>query len=69
MLYTSGLSISGSLLGMPDIGLLSYEENLRHLTNIAKSVSVPIVADIDTGYGGPANVYRVVKDLVAHGVV
>ena len=34
VLYTSGLSISGTLLGMPDIGLLCAEENVRHVSNI-----------------------------------
>jgi len=69
VLYTSGLSISGTLLGMPDIGLLCVDENIRHLSNIVNSVSVPIIADCDTGYGGPTNVYRLVKQLVQMGVV
>lgn len=68
IIYTSGLSISASALGMPDIGLLSYEETLRQITNIANSVNVPIVADVDTGYGGATNVYRLVKSLISAGV-
>lgn len=68
VLYTSGLSISASTLGMPDIGLVSVEENLRQITNIANSVSIPIIADVDTGYGGATNVYRLVKQLVSSGV-
>jgi methylisocitrate lyase len=53
---------------MPDIGLLNQEETLRQIINIANSVSVPIVADVDTGYGGVTNVYRLVKQLIAAGV-
>eukprot|EP01035_Chromulina_nebulosa_P017435 gene17435-22987_t len=68
VIYTSGLSISGSSLGMPDVGLLCCEESLRQIANIANSVNVPIIADVDTGYGGVANVYRLVRQLIAAGV-
>lgn len=69
VLYTSGLSISGSALGMPDIGLMSADENIRQIANIANSVSLPIIADLDTGYGGPANVYRITRQLINAGIV
>ena len=68
ILYTSGLSISGTLLGMPDIGLLCADENVKHVANIVNSVSLPVIADCDTGYGGTSNVYRLVKQLVQIGV-
>lgn len=63
------MSISGSALGMPDIGLMNADENVRQIINIANSVNLPIIADIDTGYGGAANVFRLVKQLIGGGVV
>lgn len=68
VLYTSGLSISGTLLGMPDIGLLCSDENVRHVANIVNSVQLPIIADCDTGYGGTPNVFRLVKQMIQIGV-
>lgn len=54
---------------MPDIGLMNADENVRQIINIANSVNLPIIADIDTGYGGAANVFRLVKQLIGGGVV
>jgi methylisocitrate lyase len=68
IIYTSGLSISGSLLGMPDIGLLNSADNIHHVSHIVNAVDAPVIADMDTGYGGPTNVYRMVKALILQGV-
>jgi len=68
IIYTSGLSISGSLLGMPDIGLLNAADNIQHVSHIVNAVDAPVIADMDTGYGGPTNVYRMVKALILQGV-
>ena len=67
-IYTSGFSISGSALGVPDIGLLTASENVEIIGRIARSVNIPVIADVDTGYGGVMNVYRLVKDLVRSNV-
>lgn len=67
-IYTSGFSIAGSALGMPDIGLLTASENVEIIGRIANSVKIPVVADCDTGYGGPMNVYRLVTDLARQNV-
>ena len=67
-IYTSGFSIAGSALGMPDIGLLTASENVEIIGRIANSVNIPVVADCDTGYGGPMNVYRLVTDLARQNV-
>mmetsp|Transcript_16218 Transcript_16218/g.24348 ORF Transcript_16218/g.24348 Transcript_16218/m.24348 type:complete len:347 (+) Transcript_16218:61-1101(+) len=64
VIYTSGFSISASLLGMPDIGLMTATENIETIGRIAGSVSMPVIADCDTGYGGRSNVVRVVREMV-----
>lgn len=68
VIYTSGFSISGAALGLPDIGLLTGTENIEIVGRITETVSIPVIADCDTGYGGNANVHRVVRTLVKHGV-
>jgi methylisocitrate lyase len=68
VVFTSGFGISGSTLGRPDYGLLTATEMLWSVERIAKSVSIPLVADIDTGYGNPLNVIRTVTDVVRAGV-
>ena len=68
VVFTSGFGISGSTLGMPDYGFLTATEMLYSVGRIAQSVSIPLVADIDTGYGNPLNVIRTVTDVVRLGV-
>ncbi len=64
VVFTSGFGLSGSTLGRPDFGFLTATEMLYSVGRIAGSVNLPLVADIDTGYGNPLNVYQVVSELV-----
>lgn len=66
--FTSGFGISASTLGKPDYGFLTATEMLYTVGRIAQSISIPLVADIDTGYGNPLNVIRTVTDAVNLGV-
>lgn len=59
----SGYGFSASLLGKPDIGLLGFDEVLRHTHNICNAVSIPVMADGDTGYGNSLNVIRTVQEF------
>jgi methylisocitrate lyase len=68
LVFTSGFGISGSTLGRPDYGYLTATEMLYTVGRIAKSVSIPLIADADTGYGNPLNVMRTVSDIVPLGV-
>lgn len=65
---TSGAAISNSLLGIADIGVMGLAENLGHCRNIARSVSIPVTCDADTGYGNPVNVYHTVRSFEEAGV-
>lgn len=65
--FTSGFGISAAMLGRPDFGLLTATETLMSVANIVNAVDIPVVADIDTGYGNPLNVYRTVSDVVRVG--
>ncbi|MFQ4145989.1 oxaloacetate decarboxylase [Chlorogloeopsis sp. ULAP02] len=65
---TSGFGIAASTLGLPDYGFLTVTEMLYTVGRIAQSVSIPLIADLDTGYGNALNVIRTVKDAVQLGV-
>lgn len=66
--YLSGSGLSMSALGAPDLGAISFSEILERAMRIADSVDIPLICDADTGYGGPINVIRTVKDLERAGV-
>jgi 2,3-dimethylmalate lyase len=57
-----GYSISASRLGKPDVGYLTMSEMASQIKIISDAVSVPIIADGDTGYGNPLNVMRTVRE-------
>jgi 2,3-dimethylmalate lyase len=67
-LYLTGAGISMSLMGAPDLGMLSYGEIIEHIRRIADSVEIPVIADADTGYGGPLNVIRTARDYEKAGI-
>lgn len=60
--YMTGYGLSASLIGRPDIGLLSMTEMAAQGKNIAAAVNVPVIADGDNGYGGLLNVVRTVRE-------
>jgi methylisocitrate lyase len=64
MLFTSGFGMSASLLGRPDLGLLTASEVLDRVRYICRAVDVPVIADLDTGYGNVLNVTRTVEEAV-----
>jgi isocitrate lyase len=66
--YMGGNDTSLTLLGLPDVGLITETEMVNNARNIAKAVSVPVIADGDTGYGNAINVIRTVEDFEAAGV-
>src|SRR5215213_517537 len=66
--YMTGFGASASLLGRPDVGLLSVAEMAGHARRLVQAVGVPVIADADDGYGNPLNVMRTVSEYEAAGV-
>jgi 2-methylisocitrate lyase-like PEP mutase family enzyme len=66
--YMTGFGASASLLGRPDIGLLSFGEMADHARRLVQAVGVPVIADADNGYGNALNVVRCVREYEAAGV-
>lgn len=62
-LLTSGYGISSSLLGEPDTELYTMTENLAVVRNVCNVVTVPVIADIDTGYGNPISAMRTMREF------
>lgn len=66
--YMTGFGTAASLLGRPDIGLVTGSEMVDNARRIVGAVGVPVIADADTGYGNPLNVIRTVTDYERAGV-
>jgi 2-methylisocitrate lyase-like PEP mutase family enzyme len=59
--YLSGASIAYTQLGRPDVGLVSFDQVADVLRRIRERVTIPLLVDADTGWGGALNVQRVVR--------
>jgi len=66
--YMTGYGTSASVLGQPDVGLLTMNEMVKRANDIVNVVNVPVIADADTGYGNPLNVRRTVIEYEKAGV-
>ncbi|HZP33444.1 MAG TPA: isocitrate lyase/PEP mutase family protein [Candidatus Acidoferrales bacterium] len=66
--YMTGFGTSASLLGRPDVGLLTMSQMVDNARRIAQAVDVPVIADGDTGYGNALNVIRTVQEYEMAGV-
>ena len=66
--YMSGYGASASRLGLPDLGYAGLAEMADHARNLASAVTIPLIADADTGYGNALSVRRTVQAYEAAGV-
>ncbi len=66
--YMTGFGVAASMLGRPDVGLATMSEMVDSARRMVQAVSVPIIADADTGYGNALNVVRTVREYEAAGV-
>ena len=63
----SGYAVSASYLGEPDFGLLTQTEILDVARRVCRAVSIRVIVDGDTGFGGPLNVIHMVEALIQMG--
>ncbi|MFE4551837.1 oxaloacetate decarboxylase [Streptomyces sp. NPDC056785] len=66
--HLTGLGVEATQLGAPDLGLLSMTELATHAARVAAAVQIPVMADIDTGFGGVLNVNRTIREMERAGV-
>jgi methylisocitrate lyase len=67
VIFITGYSLSATLLGEPDFGLLTQTEVIAAAQRICSVVETPVIVDADTGYGNAINVIRTVRDLIGAG--
>ena len=65
--YLSGGAVARSM-GIPDIGLVTMSESIERAAQVTAAVSIPIIADADTGYGNAVNLVRTVREFERVGV-
>jgi 2-methylisocitrate lyase-like PEP mutase family enzyme len=63
LLFLGGFGASASLLGLPDVGLITLPEMADLTRRVTAAVRVPVIVDGDTGHGGWQNVVRCVRDF------
>ncbi|MGD9672944.1 MAG: oxaloacetate decarboxylase [Candidatus Nitrosocosmicus sp.] len=66
-IFQTGYGTSASLLALPDFGFLSITETLETARRITRAVNIPLIVDVDTGYGNPLTVAKLVNDLQSIG--
>lgn len=66
--YMTGHGVSVSLINKSDVGLTTMSEVIQQAKNIANSINIPLIADVDTGYGSVLNVQRTVQEAYIAGV-
>src|SRR3954468_19628722 len=67
-LYLSGGGVAANSLGIPDLGISTMEDVLIDARRITDSSSLPLLVDIDTGWGGAFNIARTVRTMIKTGV-
>ena len=67
-LYLSGGGVAANSLGMPDLGISTMEDVLTDARRIVDATQMPLLVDIDTGWGGAFNIGRTVRSFINVGV-
>lgn len=66
--YLSGGGVAANSLGIPDLGISTMEDVLTDANRITNACSLPLMIDIDTGWGGAFNIARTIKSCIKAGV-
>ncbi|AJW46926.1 MULTISPECIES: methylisocitrate lyase [Ralstonia] len=66
--YLSGGGVAANSLGLPDLGISTMEDVLIDARRITDAVQVPLLVDIDTGWGGAFNIARTIRSFIKAGV-
>ena len=66
-LYLSGGGVAASSRGLPDLGITTLEDVLIDLNRITDASDLPVLVDIDTGWGGAYNIARTIRSMIKMG--
>ena len=67
-IYLSGGGVAASSLGVPDLGITTLSDVLEDAKRITQATTLPLLVDVDTGWGGVLNIARCVRDMTNSGV-
>lgn len=67
-LYLSGAGVANASIGVPDLGITNLEDVLIDARRITAISNLPLLVDIDTGFGGAFNIARTIKEMIRAGV-
>lgn len=66
-LYLSGGGVAANSLGVPDLGISTLDDVLTDVRRITAACELPLLVDVDTGFGGAFNIARTVRSLIRDG--
>ncbi|MEM7543564.1 MAG: methylisocitrate lyase [Pseudomonadota bacterium] len=66
-IYLSGGGVANASYGMPDLGMTSLENVLEDVRRISAATSLPLLVDVDTGWGGAFNIARTTREMIRAG--
>jgi methylisocitrate lyase len=66
-IYLSGGGVAANSLGIPDLGITTVEDVLTDVRRITGATSLPLLVDIDTGWGGAFNIARTIRQMIQAG--
>jgi len=66
-LYLSGGGVAANSLGMPDLGISTLDDVLTDVRRITDVTALPLLVDIDTGWGGAFNIARTIRSMIKAG--
>src|ERR1051326_2407649 len=61
--YLSGAGVANASFGLPDLGMTSLENVLEDVRRVTGAVDLPLLVDIDTGWGGALNIARTIREM------
>ncbi|MCD8009868.1 MAG: isocitrate lyase/PEP mutase family protein [Lachnospiraceae bacterium] len=66
--FISGAALTNAKIGQPDVGITTYTEYRNAIQEVLFAVDFPVLADVDTGYGGTMPIYRMTREYEEMGV-
>lgn len=66
-LYLSGAGVANASYGLPDLGITSLDNVLEDVRRITSATSLPLLVDIDTGWGGAFNIAKTIQQMIKAG--
>lgn len=67
-IYLSGAGVANASFGSPDLAITTLNDVLEDARRITQAVDLPLMVDIDTGFGGVFNIARTIKEMIRAGV-